>query len=412
MNSKQPMQDDLIERYRAASAQDESRASPQVRANILTHAAQVAAGQGKDATKSIASYAINTPASGRFDAKTPAANDSRWQWRFVASVAVLGLCGLLFLQFDRADPGDKEIAFGQPTPNAAGAAAPAAAPAPAPAPMTEPKAQPLATNEQPLADEKPAALPPVQSAEKEATQAAKAKATQPKSDQQALAKPSVPKPAVVQPAKELAPVPAAPAPTTAPAPTPSPAQATGAEPLAERSLAAPAPAPAPAPHAQRELSSPAAPSLRLRNFSTAPAAGSADSAANQTDSSAQAAESTAKRAAAPAAISQAPEQSPEAAVARKQPADANVFLLAAARQGNTEELARALERGANPNAKTRQGEPALVLAARSQNLESLRALVQAKADLNATDAQGLRAIDHARQLGWTAGEQLLGAAAR
>jgi uncharacterized protein len=92
---------------------------------------------------------------------------------------------------------------------------------------------------------------------------------------------------------------------------------------------------------------------------------------------------------------------------RKQPANADVYLLAAARQGNAAEIARALERGANPNAKTRQGEPALVLAVRSKSLEALRALLTAQANVNATDAQGLRALDHAQQLAWQEGAALL-----
>jgi uncharacterized protein len=86
---------------------------------------------------------------------------------------------------------------------------------------------------------------------------------------------------------------------------------------------------------------------------------------------------------------------------RQQPADANVFLLAAARQGNTPEIVKALENGANPNAKTRQGEPALVLAVRSQNAEAVRALLAAKANPNEANAQGESALSLARRLGLT-----------
>ena len=92
MKDESPMaQDELLARYREASAQDTSAPSAHVRENILAHA--------KNATKSVAVHAVNTSANGQFGLKSTAANDSRWALRAMASVAVLGLCGLLFVQF-------------------------------------------------------------------------------------------------------------------------------------------------------------------------------------------------------------------------------------------------------------------------------------------------------------------------
>jgi hypothetical protein len=167
-------QDELIRRYREASAQDPRRPSAQVREAVRAHAAMV------HSTRPGASPA----------ASTPAANQSRWKLSLLASIALAGLTGLLVLQFDRGAPDEQETALGRPAPAAAPtlpaapppdpAAADAvalvpreAAPArpPAPAPRTTGKAvapgpeaavpAPAAANRSaPVAAAEPAAVPP------------------------------------------------------------------------------------------------------------------------------------------------------------------------------------------------------------------------------------------------------------
>ncbi|MDP3310320.1 MAG: hypothetical protein Q8S56_05060, partial [Polaromonas sp.] len=106
--------DELIRRYREASAQDERRPSPQVREAVRAHAELVAptlvasrafgdslplaSEEGAELARggpSLRSSRIAEPAD------TPAANQSRWKLSLLASIALAGLTGLLVLQFDR-----------------------------------------------------------------------------------------------------------------------------------------------------------------------------------------------------------------------------------------------------------------------------------------------------------------------
>lgn len=110
--------DELLRRYHEASAQDTRGPGAQVRGAVRAHAQAVLAGQTASAESSMA-----TPA--------PAANQSRWKLSLLASVAVVGLAGLLVLQFERGTPEEKELVAGQ---SAAGRSPAEPAPAPAPAP--------------------------------------------------------------------------------------------------------------------------------------------------------------------------------------------------------------------------------------------------------------------------------------
>ncbi len=74
-------------------------------------------------------------------------------------------------------------------------------------------------------------------------------------------------------------------------------------------------------------------------------------------------------------------------------------LFLALRQRNAQALDDALQRGANPNAQSPQGIPALVLAVQSKDASLVRRLLQAKAEVNTTDAQGLSPLAHAKALG-------------
>ena len=99
-------QDELTQRYRQASAADTRRPAAGVRGAVFAHARMLAGarqrntGTTKQAVKPLA----------------PAANQARWKMSMLASVAVLGLAGLLMLQLDRGTPQEKELTLGQRVP--------------------------------------------------------------------------------------------------------------------------------------------------------------------------------------------------------------------------------------------------------------------------------------------------------
>ena len=104
--------DELIRRYREASAQDERRPSAQVRDAVRAHAEMIRASR----------------AAGPAPSPAAAANQSRWKVSLLASIALAGLTGLLVLQFDRGTPDEQETALGRP----ASPAVPAAPALPSP----------------------------------------------------------------------------------------------------------------------------------------------------------------------------------------------------------------------------------------------------------------------------------------
>lgn len=109
--------DELVRRYQEASAQEDARPGAQVRDAVRVHAQMLAAAS---ATASPPAAALPSRA---------AANQSRWKISALATVALVGLTGLLMLQFERGTPEERDIAFGQ---QRAQAPVPAAAPAPLP----------------------------------------------------------------------------------------------------------------------------------------------------------------------------------------------------------------------------------------------------------------------------------------
>ena len=173
--------DDLLARYREASALAGDRPDPQLRAAVLAQAQILAwryADAGEDPTlarsgiapENIAGSADGTPAEVGFSSEplapmpVEAANDRHWRIPALASVAVLGLAGLLALQFDRGPPHEQAVATGRPP--AASAAAEASLPLPAPqsAPAPEtaeaPKAEPHAADAAPSPDRAAPPAPP------------------------------------------------------------------------------------------------------------------------------------------------------------------------------------------------------------------------------------------------------------
>ncbi len=201
-------QDDVVARYHAAQAELDADPqsnkvtgpSAQVRANILAYAAQLAnqrsAGDTpRDASVQavstpispdlIADYPISTSEKDQSNHLKPAANDSQWKIRAVASIAIFGLSGLLFMQWDRAPAEDQEIALSNARP--------------APSVATPETASPQTKNAQ-LADAASKTQAPQRSTERSTERSTDA----------ALAKAPAPEP--------LAETPAVPSPAPSPAP--------------------------------------------------------------------------------------------------------------------------------------------------------------------------------------------------
>lgn len=126
--------DELVERYAEAVAQDPRRPSARVRDAVRAHAQML----------------VDAPVAAQpvTDAKPrhKAANQSYWTLSMVASLAVVGLAGLLYLQIDRGPPADREAALEVPArggaamPSAAAPAATRTEVAQAPAPVEPAKA--------------------------------------------------------------------------------------------------------------------------------------------------------------------------------------------------------------------------------------------------------------------------------
>ena len=212
--------DELLERYADAVAQDPRRPSERVRNAACAHAQLL-----HDQT------AAMLPAKNGAAAR-PAANQPQWTLSLVASLAVVGLAGLMYLQIDRSTQQDREIAMG------------AAAPSP-----TNP-ATAVATHQEKSAN--PVVPPP-----KVATQTGASKATEQFAD--ASARVDAKREVRAESSGRMAqsnrstaltpatpPVMAAPPAYSAPAPAPSPA---------------PAPAPSPAPATAKDVAPTAIPLL-------------------------------------------------------------------------------------------------------------------------------------------------------
>ena len=167
-----PADDELLARYHEAAALEGASPTPVLRAAVLAQAQILAWKHADEATqitiKNIAVDADSQSATADFhpEPKAPAppvaaANDRRWLISAVASVAVLGLAGLLALQFERGPRDARGPAADSArapavdvTPRPADASAPAtatdgASPAPAAAPPSS--AQPTTTPAAPVA---------------------------------------------------------------------------------------------------------------------------------------------------------------------------------------------------------------------------------------------------------------------
>lgn len=370
--------DALLARYHVAQAEldaHQTAPSAQVRANILAHAAQLADSPAaqtaqQDTTKNIATYVHSTGTTGEFGNENAAANDNQWKIRALASVAMLGLTGLLFLQWNRGTPEEKDVAF-----NMERSAPAAKAPVPASVPVPVPAAPPPAAPSAAIADAPvvvAAPLAPAPRVAEAATPPSKPAATRP----QATANPP-PSRAQANPPATAPFVKPVEATTEVLADRSAAPAATAIEPTAPATVAPPAPpSPAPAPLA-------AAPTARA----VAPAAAAAPMAATRAAGAAKSLDSAAN----------APQvSSMEAAPARLM--SPNAALFAAIREADAASLQLALSRGADKNAKS-NGTPALTLCVLSNQTALVRQLAAAGADLNALDAKGISPLAHAQSKG-------------
>lgn len=375
--------DDLVQRYHAAQAAlyaltAENAASPaeaalnavpsaQVRATVLGYAAQLASDRAgaqdsaqvqakppQDNPNLIANYSIYTSEKNQKNHPTPAANDSLWKIKALASVAVFGLSGLLWLQWDRAPSVDQEVAFGTSRPTLSTSAS-TSAPTAASTSTPPAAATATATAQSPSAAAKAFDKPilPQASDKAQSTGSADASARAPKvsANNQATsrAETAMPEAASLEPGPALSQgAPASPAATPYPTPT-APAR-----------QAAPAPEPA-------------------------QAAGRAKYSAKSN------ATSTAQSDSAKPAMGDS-----ETQTSAKAPAQSDA-LFSAIRNKDLAALQQALASGADINAK-RNGTPALTLCVQTGQIEMVKLLAAQDADVNALDAQGISALAHARRL--------------
>ena len=344
--SNHAAQDPLLDRYREANALDPARPGPALRENVLAHARAVAASRIDKAPPETRS----------------AANDSVWSWWAVASLAMVGLVGLLVLQFDRGTPEEKQAAFGtavqRPAPPASAPVTPAA---PAAGTVPEQEATSGLAPLRPPVVQAPARSGAEPAAVDSARSASKMASAQ---EPEAALVPSAP-PAPAAPSVSTAPV-APPAPMAAAKPAP---MAKAAEAPAVMAPASPAPAPIPAP----ALAPPPAPAL---------AEGSSAGAA-------------APRSPAPGLARERRENNAADAVATTPVYPLHTAVAA----GDAAAVRQWLARGANPNQRDAKEQTPLMLAADRGDGAIVRLLVDAGADRRLRDPQGLSAADHAERAG-------------
>ena len=322
--------DPLLQRYDEANAQDPARPSPLLRERVLAHATAMALAGKPDASGS----------------RAAAANDSTWQRRALGSLAVLGLVGLLVLQFDRGTPEEQATAWGPSTQRSAGTpnevqakpdpeAAPATAQGPAPVEAERPAPASQASEPSPTARE--------HLARQQAAQTASA------------------------PASPMAKAPGAPIETG-----PMHADAARAETLDEGSAG---------------LSPDPARRGRNANLAQAPATNRASPQAPAANAETEAVSSEADRALKDGLAS--PSQAPASSTA----------LHLASANGNAAAVTRALKDGWPVDTPDSSGRTALMLAARGTSRDVIEQLLKGGASREVRDHQGLNAADHARIAG-------------
>lgn len=354
--------DELLERYAQAKAIVPDGLPDQPSAALherIMHAAR----EEIDAINSIASYADSIRPTGLNGLKDSAnnalpapraANDSVWNIKLVASLATMGLSGLLWWQFEHGTAQEQEAAKSARPHATATAAATAAAPpeaAAAPAASASPTSESASS---------PAivATPPVVS---------------PPNKTRLAAPKAAPREAPIVAAEMAAPIPASPTP-------PPPQQAPAEKALADNS------------------SSPTAHRPEATISSQRPAITFQDASAAKASPPAQAARAPAPRLYAPAA---APLPAPASVSApllqNLAPSPSPLFSAIEAKDASA--LRQALAESASLNARSPQGNPALTQAVIQRWPEGVRILLAAGADRSATNLRRLTAADVAQELG-------------
>ena len=323
-------QDELLARYSQARALDDARPGPHLRAAVLAHARSVAAAQ--------------------LAPRTEASNSPSWRMQALGSLAVIGLVGMLYLQFDRGSQEEREVALGAGSrpaeaPAPAAAQAPALAPAPTP-PPTRSTTRPPAQAQESTPDTRLAKAAEIAAAPRSAQDVAKPLADSPKANaaqhQEADAAPS--------PAPNLA-LAQVPAPVPAALPAPAPVQA--ALPVVPAPRAAPA----------------------LANLAAAGASSSA-ALASRRDAGEAAPQGAALRVAAQLGdIARLDALLAQGAPLEAADAAGRTPLLLAVMQGRREAVARLLAAGANAQAQDREGVTALRYA-QSRAFAEIEALLR------------------------------------
>ena len=346
-NEQAPNPDDrLLQRYREANALDMARPGPALRETVLAHARSAAASRAENA-------APQTHA---------AANDSVWSWKAFGSLAVIGLVGLLLLQFDRGTPDELEAALGtgvshpnvQPAPAATAPAAESALPSTAPT-VPQPRVVAPPSGRVPVFPQQAPDLRP------DAAQRSRpASAAPPVAIGQAAEAERPAEAAAVAPAAsaDTALRPEPPAMAAAPAPAAKAAAARAPMPMAPTAPAATPPAPTPA-------------------LAEAQGAAPAPASRNATEG-----------------LSRERRE-----VTTADPAAATAPLFAAIAAGDLNAVRQGLREGTDPNQRGAGGQTPLMAAARRGNEAIVRLLLAAGADRTLRDLQGLSAADHAERAG-------------
>ncbi len=348
--------DPLRLRYQEANAHDPARPGDALRATVLAQAHAAAAASAKPASPKATSES-------NLRRTAHAANDSRWTWRAFGGLAVVGLAGLLFMQFERGDEDERDAALGAPSVSAPARKESAANP-------NTPSATGAPAAARPTPSKKPSAEP---SAEPD-TRAYNARARSAASNTRSAG--------LADPAPQAS----------------EDRNATSAHPLDRQSsssetsaAAAPQPRPAPAPvPAQADMESEAAeaqqnqPQDQAEELAKGGGGGAPSRAAIHSKQHAQALE--------PPAESTPPGQTSDLAASGEARGAARAWF-SAAEAGNVKALQAQLALGADANQRNAQGRSALMSAAARGHTEAVRALLQAGANPRLRDGQGNTALD-------------------
>ena len=371
--------DELVRRYQEASAQEDARPGAHVRDAVRAHAQMVAAAAATAASTDLTATAA--PSRG-------AANQSRWKISALATVALVGLTGLLMLQFERGTPEERDIAFGQrraqtPAPAAVPAPEPSAPPSAPSAPATPAPPESARGSVRDLANS-----PPHNTAQKSA-----AAAPGPSRPLAKAAPPAAPA------AAEAVPAPSESESLQHPGAAGAPSGFPASPPTAEQPATTPRPPPAPAPSA----AAPPRAEMRERSAMQDESPSRAQPAPHQASPSVARGLPGGNRANSDA----------EAAAKRVQKAvDPSLprALRDAAGVGNAREVESLINQGVPVDARDTAGRTALMIAALNGHTAATQKLLALGAQTSLVDGDGLTAAQHARRWGYVALADLIDAA--